>query len=79
MLSSVLRSQRAIQVNIAIMRAFVKLRQILSAHKELSWKLRELEKRVVKHDGEIKSIFDAIHSLMAEEANSKTRIGFHPL
>ena len=51
MLSSVLRSKRAVQVNIAIMRAFVKLRGILFAHKELADKLKELEEKVSKHDG----------------------------
>lgn len=64
MLSSVLHSERAIQVNIAVMRAFVKLRQILSTHKELAYKLSELEKRIEKHDEEIKAIFDAIRQLM---------------
>ena len=64
MLSSVLNSKRAIQVNIIIMRAFVKLRQILSTHKELAHKLSELEKKIEKHDVEIKSIFEAIRQLM---------------
>ncbi len=50
MLSSVLRSQRAVQVNIAIMRAFVRFREILSAHKELALKLKQLEAKVGKHD-----------------------------
>ncbi len=77
MLSSVLRSKRAIQVNIAIMRAFVKLRQILSTHKELVHKLAELEKKIEKHDTEIKSIFDAIRQLMAPPVKPKGRIGFH--
>ena len=65
MLSSVLNSKMAIQVNIVIMRAFVKLRQILSTHKELAHKLNELERKIEKHDGEISSIFDAIRQLMA--------------
>jgi hypothetical protein len=64
MLSSVLHSKKAIPVNIAIMRAFVKLRQILSSHKELIHKLEELEHRVGKHDEAIQGIFEAIRQLM---------------
>lgn len=78
MLSGVLRSKRAIQVNIAIMRAFVKLRQILSAHKELAYKLSELEKKIEKHDVEIKAIFEAIRQLMLPpKEEPMRRIGFH--
>ena len=76
MLSSVLRSKRAIQVNIVIMRAFVKLRQILSTHKELAYKLTELERKIEKHDEEIKAIFDAIRQLMVPPAKPQRRIGF---
>jgi hypothetical protein len=65
MLSSVLRSKKAVQVNIAIMRAFVKLRQILSTHKGLAYKLVELERKIEKHDSEIKDIFSAIRKLMS--------------
>ena len=65
MLSSVLHSKRAAQVNIAIMRAFVKLRDILSTHKKLAHKLSELEHKIEKHDGEIQAIFEAIRQLMA--------------
>jgi len=64
MLSSVLNSGRAIQVNIAIMRTFVKLRKMLSSIKELAHKLALLENRIEKHDGEIKAIFTAIRQLM---------------
>lgn len=77
MLSSVLRSKSAVQVNIAIMRAFVKLRQILSTHKELARKLSELERKTEKHDGEIQGIFEAIRQLMKEPEKPKRRIGFH--
>ena len=77
MLSSVLRSKQAIQVNIAIMRAFVKLRQILSTHKELATKLKELEQKVEKHDIQIKGVFDAIRQLMVEEEKPRPKIGFH--
>jgi hypothetical protein len=76
MLSGVLRSKRAIQVNIAIMRAFVKLRQILSTHKELAHKLSQLEKKIEDHDEEIKAIFDAIRRLMAGPEKPKKKIGF---
>jgi hypothetical protein len=76
MLSGVLRSKRAVQMNIAIMRAFVKLRQILSSHKELARKLNEQEKRIQKHDVEIYSIFKTIRKLMAEPEKPKKRIGF---
>lgn len=65
MLSSVLHSKRAAQVNIAIMRAFVKLREILSVHKELAHKLDELEQKIEKHDVDIQSIFEAMRQLMA--------------
>jgi phage regulator Rha-like protein len=79
MLSSVLNSKRAIQVNIAIMRAFVKLRQILSTHKELVHKLNELERKIEKHDVDIKSIFEAIRQLMAPPpTKSRVITGFGP-
>ena len=77
MLSSVLNSERAIQVNIAIMRAFVKLRQILSANKKLAHKLKELERKTEKHDTEIQAIFEAIRQLMKPPEQLKRRIGFH--
>jgi len=78
MLSSVLHSERAVQVNIAIMRAFVKLRQILSTHKELAHKLEQLERKIEKHDEEIRVIFEAIRQLMTPPEKPKRRIGFHP-
>ncbi len=78
MLSSVLNSKRAIQVNIAIMRAFVKLKNILSAHKELAHKLSELEHKIEKHDEDIRAIFEAIRQLMEPPPEKpKRRIGFH--
>ena len=76
MLSSVLRSKRAIRVNIEIMRAFVRLRQILASHKELAHKLDELEK---KYDAQFKVVFDAIRELMMPaELPPRRRIGFRP-
>lgn len=77
MLSSVLRSKKAVHVNIAIMRAFVKLREILSTHKELAHKLAQLERKIEKHDEEIKLIFDAIRQLMIPPEPKRRRIGFH--
>ena len=74
MLSSVLHSERAVRVNIEIMRAFVQLRQMLSSHAELARKLAELEK---KHDAQFKVVFDAIQALTAPpEPPKKRRIGF---
>jgi phage regulator Rha-like protein len=70
MLSSVLRSQRAVQVNIAIMRAFVKLRQILSTHKDLARQLEAMEKK------QFKVVFDALRQLMQPISASPKRIGF---
>jgi len=77
MLSSVLRSGRAIQVNIVIMRAFVRLREILATHQDLARKLDALEKKYEKHDRQIKAIFDAIRKLIEAPATSpRRRIGF---
>ncbi len=74
MLSSVLKSPRATQVNIEIMRAFVNLRQLLSTHKALARKLEALEK---KYDGQFRVVFDAIRKLMEPRTvDSKKRIGF---
>ena len=76
MLSGVLHSERAILVNIAIMRTFVKLRQILSTHKELAHKFNLLERKIEKHDEEICTIFEAIRQLMTPPESPKRRIGF---
>jgi len=73
MLSSVLRSKRAITVNIEIMRAFVKLRQILASNAELSRRLDELES---KYDKQFRVVFDAIRRLMATPARGRKEIGF---
>ncbi len=73
MLSSVLRSPRAVQVNIEIMRAFVKLRRLLTEHAELARKLAQLERR---HDGQFKVVFEAIRELMDPKALPRRRIGF---
>ena len=76
MLSSVLHSDRAIHVNIEIMRAFVRLRQILASHTELARKLAALEKR---YDTQFKVVFDAIRELMTPpEPKKKRSVGFAP-
>ena len=78
MLSSVLRSQRAVQVNIQIMRAFVRLRQMVITHKEFALKLAELEQQVSQHEGNIRMIFEAIKQLMSPPPDPpKRKIGFH--
>ncbi len=76
MLASVLNSGRAIKISISIIKAFVKLRQILSTHKELAHKLQELEHKMEKHDTQIHGIFEAIRQLMKEDEKPKPRIGF---
>ena len=77
MLSSVLRSERAVQVNVAIMRAFVGLRRMLAGNEALSRKLAELERRLEDHDQGIKSLFDAIRELMAPPETPRREMGFH--
>ncbi len=77
MLSSVLNSESAVKVNIAIMRAFVRLRQTLETNRELAHKFSELEKRVDKHDEEIGAILEAIRQLMAPPEKPRREIGFH--
>jgi len=76
MLSSVLRSPRAVQVNIAIMRAFVRLRELLLTNADLARKLATLE---AKYDSQFKAVFDAIRQLMAPPVPSQPpkEIGFH--
>ncbi|PIZ18265.1 DNA-binding protein [Candidatus Desantisbacteria bacterium CG_4_10_14_0_8_um_filter_48_22] len=80
MLSSVLKSERAIDVNIAIMRVFTRLRSILSTHKELAYKLKELERKIEQkfkgYDSKIQTIFEAIRQLMLPPEKPKRRIGF---
>jgi hypothetical protein len=73
MLSSVLNSERAIRVNIAVMRAFVQLRQLLASHEDLARKLADLEK---KYDAQFKIVFDAIRQVMAPPEPPPRKIGF---
>src|SRR5437762_9590186 len=77
MLSSVLNSERAIRVNIAIMRAFVKLRQMLETNRGLAQKFSELERHVGTQDEEIDAILEAIRQLMAPPEKPRREIGFH--
>jgi hypothetical protein len=76
MLSSVLKSNRAIEVNIAIMRAFVHMRKMMASHKELAKKLKELEHHIKDHDEQIQAIFEAIQQLITLPEDSKKKIGF---
>ena len=77
MLSSILNSERAVKVNIAIMRAFVRLRDVLETNRELARKFDELEKRVGKHDEKIDATLEAIRQLMAPPTKPRREIGFH--
>jgi uncharacterized protein (DUF342 family) len=76
MLSSVLNSHRAIEVNIAIMRAFVHLRKMIASQTELAKKLKELEHHIKDHDEKIQAIFDAIQQLIGLPEDSQKKIGF---
>ena len=76
MLSSVLNSERAVKVNIQIMRAFVRLRRALLTHKELFFKLNELERKIEKHDVDIRDIFEAIRQLMRLPDENRKITGF---
>jgi len=73
MLSSILNSKRAIQVNIQIMRTFTKIREMLATHKELRQKIGEIEK---KYDHQLKVVFDAIRQLMSPPEAKKRKVGF---
>ncbi|MFA5927776.1 MAG: ORF6N domain-containing protein [Candidatus Margulisiibacteriota bacterium] len=75
MLSSVLHSERAIKVNIEIMRTFAEIREFLSTHKDLAEKLEELEQ---KYDGQFRVVFDAIKNMLQTRKKSKSIIGFRP-
>jgi chromosome condensin MukBEF ATPase and DNA-binding subunit MukB len=74
MISGILNSDRAIEVNVAIMRTFVQLRNILASHEDLARKLNELEK---KYDEQFSIVFDAIRQIMTPPVQAKKKIGFH--
>jgi hypothetical protein len=76
MAASVLNSPKAIEMSVVVVRAFVKLRNLLAAHRELAAKLDELERKLATHDGQIVILFDAIRGLMEPPAKPKRRIGF---
>jgi hypothetical protein len=80
MLSSVLRSARAIEVNVAIMRALVRLRRLLVDHAELARKVADLEQKFEQHDASIAAVFEAIRQLLEPEPppTPRSRIGFSP-
>ena len=76
MISSVLRSERAIQVNIAIMRTFIRIKKILLENKEVIDKLNELEGKIKHHDNDITNIFEALKQLMSPSIKPSKKIGF---
>lgn len=76
MLASILNSKRAVEMSLLIVRVFVKLREMLSAHKELSQKLTRLERKIESHDEEIRTLFEAIRQLIAVPQKPQRRIGF---
>ena len=76
MLSSVLNSERAAQMNIVIIRAFIKLREALTTHKDLTRKISDLEMKYQGHDEELKVVFDAIRKLISTPAPPRRKIGF---
>lgn len=77
MLSSVLKSERAVQVNIAIVRAFVRVRELLSTHKDVAHKLEAIERTQKEHGAHISAIWKAIQKLIESPEQPKRRIGFH--
>ena len=76
MVANVLNSERAVEVSIYVVRAFVKLREMLGTHKALAQKLAELERQVESHDSHIRSLFEAIRQLMEPPTQKSRRIGF---
>ncbi len=76
MLSCILTSERAVAVNIQIIRAFHKMREMITTHKDILLKLEQLEKRVTDHDEDLKLIFSAIKQLLHPPPRQRTRIGF---
>ena len=76
MAANVLNSRHAVQMSVFVLRAFVRLRHIVTTHRELAAKLTELERTVASHDGHIKTLFEAIRQLMLPVASNPRRIGF---
>jgi hypothetical protein len=80
MLSAVLRSERAVAVSVAVVRAFVRLRYVVAAHTELAHRVDDLEQRSAYHEGQLAVLFDTVHTLLAPDpdAGERPEIGFHP-
>ncbi len=78
MAATVLNSPLAVEMSVFVVRAFVKLREILSTHKELTQKIEELERKLGVHDEAIIGLFEAIRQLMEPPAEKRKRIGFNP-
>jgi len=76
MAASVLNTRRAIEASIFVVRAFVKLRELLTTHKELAQKLADLERRLEDHNEQFKIVFDSIRALMASPEKPRKKIGF---
>ena len=76
MLAGVLNTQRAIEVSVFVVRAFNRLREMLATHKEVAYKLAELERKLVTHDEAIRSLMDAIRQLMTPPIKKRRPIGF---
>ena len=76
MLSSVLNSERAVQVNIQIIRVYTKMRQFLLTHKDILLKLEQVERKVDSHDEKIKLIFDSIKQLIQQRAKPRKQVGY---
>ena len=76
MLAAVLNSQKAIEMSLFVVRAFIRLREIISTHKELAQKLKELELKVDSHDQHIQAIFEVINQLIASPEKPKRKMGF---
>ena len=77
MLASVLKSSIAVKMSVLIVKAFIRLREVVATHKELIHKLQDLERKVGHHDGEIQALFEAIRRLMTEPEKPKGRMGFY--
>jgi phage regulator Rha-like protein len=78
MLANVLKSERAIEVSLRLIEIFVKMREMLSAHKEILLKLEKLEKKAIAHDADIQMIFEALKQLLNPPQEPRQRIGFKP-
>ena len=76
MAANVLNSTQAVEMSVHVVRAFVRMRHLLAAHKELTGKLEDLERKIGTHDEQIQAIFEAIRQLMAPPEKTRRKIGF---